>query len=173
VTVLRTERLVLRPARWDDLEPLHAIFSDPIVMRYWSRPPHATMEQTREWLGSMIDSAPETSADFIVELDGCCIGKAGFFRLPEIGFILAREHWRKGLAHEALAAILDHTFEARGLEAAEADVDPRNEASLGLLKKLGFVETGRAERTYQIAGEWVDSVYLRLARDLPDPGVRE
>jgi len=162
--VLQTERLRLRPARWTDLEPLHRIFTDAEVMRFWSRPTHSDRAQTRDWLRSMIESPPGVGADFIVELEGQTIGKAGFFRLPEIGYILAREHWRKGLAYEALSAILDHVFDTRGLEVAEADVDPRNEASLGLLKKLGFVETGRAKRTYELAGEWVDSVYLRLER---------
>lgn len=164
MTVLRTERLVLRPARWSDLEPLHQIFTDPQVMRFWSRPPHTELEQTREWLGSMIESPAETSADFIIELEGETIGKAGFYRFPEVGFILAREHWRKGYAHEALSAVLDHVFETRGVDAAVADVDPRNDASLGLLKKLGFVETGRAEKTWEIGGVWADSVYLRLER---------
>ena len=36
----RTERLLLRPAQADDLEPLHAILSDPQAMAYWSSPPH-------------------------------------------------------------------------------------------------------------------------------------
>lgn len=164
MTVLRTERLVLRPARWSDLEPLHRIFADPVVMRFWSRPPHIELEQTRRWLASMLASDPAASADFIVEREGETIGKAGFYRLPELGFILARAHWRQGLAFEALRAILDHVFATRGLEAAEADVDPRNEASLSLLAKLGFVETGRAARTYEIDGVWTDSVYLRLPR---------
>ena len=44
-----------------------------------------------------------------------------------------------------------------------ADVDPRNEPSLRLLTLHGFVETGRAARTWHIAGEWCDSVYLELA----------
>lgn len=164
VTTLRTERLLLRAARWDDLRPLHAIFTDPVAMRFWSRPPHVTLAQTERWLRSMIEAPPETSADFIVELDGRTIGKAGFFRFPEIGFILGRDHWRRGLAHEALQAVLDHAFVERGLEAAEADVDPRNEASLRLLEKLGFEETARAKRTYAIDGAWTDSVYLRLER---------
>ncbi len=51
---------------------------------------------------------------------------------------------------------------ARGLHAIKADVDPRNVLSLRLLRKLGFVETGLAERTLLIGDEWVDSVYLEL-----------
>ena len=42
-----------------------------------------------------------------------------------------------------------------------AEVDPRNTASLRLLTRLGFVETGRAERTMQWRDEWCDSIYLR------------
>jgi RimJ/RimL family protein N-acetyltransferase len=49
----------------------------------------------------------------------------------------------------------------RNLDELVADVDPRNEACLRLLARLGFEESGRAERTYCIDGVWVDSVYMR------------
>ena len=164
MTTLITERLVLRRASLRDLEPLHAIFTQPIAMRFWSRPPHEEIEQTREWLRSMIEAPHEESEDFILEHAGCTIGKAGFHRLPEIGFILHPDYWGRGLAREALSAILSHVFGTRVIEAAEADVDPRNELSLRLLSRLGFEETGRAARTYCVGGEWVDSVYLSLPR---------
>lgn len=164
MTTLATERLILRPARWDDLEALHAIFTQPVAMRFWSRPPHTDLDQTRKWLGSMIHSPADESEDFIVEYEGRTIGKAGFHRLPEIGFILDPSCWGQGLAREALTAALDHLFATRAIPQVEADVDPRNAASLGLLGKLGFEEHGRQARTYCIAGEWVDSVYLSLTR---------
>jgi len=47
-----------------------------------------------------------------------------------------------------------------GLPALTADVDPRNAASLRLLARLGFVETGRAQRTFRWRDEWCDSIYL-------------
>jgi RimJ/RimL family protein N-acetyltransferase len=43
-----------------------------------------------------------------------------------------------------------------------ADVDPRNLSSLALLKRNGFVETGRATGTWQIGAELCDSIYLWL-----------
>lgn len=161
---LTTERLVLRPARWADLEPLHRIFTEPMAMRYWSRPTHTDVEETRAWLRSMIEATSVRSADFIVELNGQTIGKAGCFRLPEVGFILHPDHWGRGLATEALGAVIEHVFATHDVEALEADVDPRNHASLRVLTRLGFVETGRAARTYELGGEWVDSVYLSLRR---------
>ena len=45
-----------------------------------------------------------------------------------------------------------------------ADVDPRNAGSLAVLTRLGFVETGRAERTFLVGETWCDSVYLALQR---------
>ncbi|HZZ88205.1 MAG TPA: GNAT family N-acetyltransferase, partial [Caulobacteraceae bacterium] len=85
---LRTERLVLRRARPDDLEAFHAILSDPGAMRYWSSAPHQSREQTREWLDAMMAEGPPISDDFVIELDGRAIGKAGCWRVPEIGYIL-------------------------------------------------------------------------------------
>jgi RimJ/RimL family protein N-acetyltransferase len=47
MTHLQTQRLVLRKARIADLEDLHAVYRDPLVMRYWSTPPHDDIALTR------------------------------------------------------------------------------------------------------------------------------
>lgn len=159
--VLRTERLVLRKARPDDLAALHAMMSDAETMRYWSTPPHADLATTRDWLEGMIAAPPESSDDFIVERDGETIGKLGAWRLPEIGYLIGRPHWGRGYAREALAAFVSYAF-AHRTDHLTADVDPRNTASLALLAWAGFRETGRAERTWCVGGEWCDSVYFRL-----------
>ena len=89
----RTERLVLRHARPDDLDGIHAILSDPRAMTYWSSPPHDTIEQSRDWLAKMIAVHLPEGEDLIIERDGQVIGKAGLWRFPEIGFILNPDHW--------------------------------------------------------------------------------
>jgi RimJ/RimL family protein N-acetyltransferase len=164
VSEIRTARLVLRRARIDDLEALHAVLGNARAMRFWSTPPHAGPEQTRVWLTSMIGAPGEASDDYVVELDGAVIGKAGCWRLPEIGFILDPDHWRRGLGREALEAVIAHVFANFPVEALTADVDPRNAASLALLRSLGFVETGRAKGTFEVGGTLCDSVYLALRR---------
>ena len=158
----RTERLLLRPAKADDLEPLHAILSHPQAMAYWSSPPHESMDQTREWLASMISIAPAEGEDFIVEHDGRLVGKAGLWRFPEIGFIFHPDFWGHGFAREALVLVMDRAFGVHGLPKVDADVDPRNASSLKLLGGLGFHETSRKKRTWLIGEEWCDSVYLEL-----------
>jgi len=165
MTELRTDRLILRRARPDDLEAMHAVLSDERAMRYWSHGPHADIAKTREWLDSMIDAPTEESDDFVITVDGEVIGKMGAWRLPEFGFILHPDHWGRGYAAEAIKAVLDHMFKTGGTEVLRADVDPRNIGSLRLLKNHGFVETGFK------AGNWnthigvCDSVFLELKRE--------
>ncbi len=161
--MIRTERLLLRRARPDDVEAFHAIMSDPRAMRYWSTPPHATLEETSEWVANMV-SAPAESDDYVIELDGRLIGKAGCWRLPEIGYILHPDHWGKGYAREALQAVIAHLFAAHDLARITADIDPRNLVSIGLLLRLGFVETHRAKGTWQVGDELCDSIYYALPR---------
>jgi len=161
---IRTPRLLLRRARMEDLQAIHAVLSNAQAMRYWSTLPHATVAQSREWLASMIDVPPEGNADFVIEHEGAVIGKAGCWRLPEIGFILHPDYWHRGLAREAVGAAIDHAFAHFDIAAILADVDPRNIASLKLLEGLGFRETHRAARTFVVGDEHCDSVYLACAR---------
>jgi RimJ/RimL family protein N-acetyltransferase len=144
---------------------MHAILSSAGAMRYWATPPHRTPGETHDWIAAMIAADPAESDDFIVEHEGRVVGKAGLWRVPEIGFILSPAVWGRGLASEALEAILPRAFARFPIEAVNADVDPRNAASLRVLAKAGFVETGRARRTLQVGGEWCDSVYLKLWRN--------
>jgi len=162
---IRTERLLLRRARADDLDAIHRVLSDARAMRYWSTTPHEDIDQTREWLDEMIATPEDARDDFIVEIDGAVIGKAGCWRVPEIGFILHPDWWGQGIAREALAAVIERLFAERGLAEITADVDPRNLRSLALLERLGFRETGRAARTWHVGDEWCDSIYLALDRE--------
>jgi RimJ/RimL family protein N-acetyltransferase len=160
MTQMCTPRLRLRSARADDLAAMHAIMRDTDAMRYWSSAPHTSLEQTGTFLQSMIDIPADTGEDFVVEHEGRVVGKAGLYRFPEIGFIFHPGVWGQGLAQEALGAVLQRALTVHGLPIVQADVDPRNIRSLRLLKRLGFIEVGRAERTWRIGEEWCDSVYL-------------
>lgn len=161
-TILRTPRLVLRRMRLDDVPALHAILSDPVAMRFWSHLPFTDPAASRDWVQRTIDAIASGEADdFAVTRDGAVIGKAGIWRGNELGFFIAPAHWGHGYGREAVGAVIAHGF-ASGLAELFADVDPRNEACLRLLAALGFAQTGRAERTYCIGGEWADSVYFAL-----------
>ena len=162
--MIETARLRLRRARIEDLDALFAVFSDPRAMRYWDSLPHDDIARTRRWLAGVVAGGPPERDEFVLERAGRVIGKAGCWKRGELGFILHPEHWGQGLATEALRAIVPRCFASLGVTRLEADVDPRNAAALRLLGKLGFRESGRAERTCLVGDEWCDSVYLRLER---------
>lgn len=163
---IRTERLLLRRARMADVAAMHAIMSDPVAMRYWSTPPHSELTETERWIASMIEDDPAERDDFIVTLDGRLIGKMGAWRLPEFGFLFDPAYWGRGFAREAMEAFVQRR-RARGSTELTADVDPRNAASIRLLERAGFVESGRASGTWLVGEELCDSVYFRL--DLTRP----
>lgn len=161
---IRTERLLLRRPRMDDIDAMFAIMSNPAAMRYWSTLPHASVEVTRPWLERMIERNAAGGEDFLIEFEGRVIGDVGAGRLPDFGFIIHPDFWDQGFATEASRGFIDYAFSQTVASELTADVDPRNLASLGVLAKLGFVETGRAERTFLLGEEWCDSIYLALQR---------
>jgi ribosomal-protein-alanine N-acetyltransferase len=100
--------------------------------------------------------------------NGAFLGSGGFWRWDkrsfrgELGYDLGSAHWGKGLATEALAAMLRYGWETMKLHSAEANVDPRNEASLRVLKKLGFVQEGLLKENFFVEGEFTDTAVLSL-----------
>jgi [ribosomal protein S5]-alanine N-acetyltransferase len=158
---IRTERLLLRRAAYEDAPAMHRIMTNPVAMRYWSTPPHQSFDETERWMASMVEDDPADRDDFIVTLDGDLIGKLGAWRLPEFGFLIDPGHWGKGYASEALAAFIERRQKLGSTELT-ADVDPRNVSSIKLLTRHGFVETGRGTGTWQVGDELCDSVYFRL-----------
>lgn len=165
MTALLTPRLLLRKAQMADATALHAVMSDPRAMRYWSRPAHETLGETAAYVAHMIAGDSAGGDDFVIEYQGRVVGKAGMWRLPEVGFLLHPDLWGQGLAGEAMAAVIAHLFARPEVSHLTAEADPRNAASLALLHRLGFHETHRAECTLLWGDEWCDSVYLR--RDRP------
>lgn len=111
----------------------------------------------------MIANGPH-HPDFVVEWDGRVIGKAGFYLMPAVGYILHPDVWGQGLAGEAVGAAVDHVFGSLAARTLTADVDPENLASIRLLERLGFVRTGFAERSWNVGGVWKDSVYYAVSR---------
>jgi [ribosomal protein S5]-alanine N-acetyltransferase len=163
--MIKTKRLLLRRARLDDATEMHEILSNDAAMRYWSSPPHRELAQTQAWIADMVAAAQTASEDFIIEIDRRVAGKVGAYRLPEFGYILHPDFWGHGLATEAVHAFLRHVWQARpDIAGLSTDIDPRNHASVRLIKKLGFRETGRAERTFETHIGWCDSVYFAIDR---------
>ena len=169
-------RVRLRQLAADDLDDLHGVFSDQRAMRYWSRPAFVGLAETREYLAA-IDAGRERGdlLQWGIEhmAEARIIGTTTLFHIDreqgraEIGYILASPYWGQGLANEALTRVLLHARDGMQMRRIEADVDPRNSASLRCSERLGFVREGYAHERWVVAGEIQDAVLLGLLlRDL-------
>ena len=167
---IKTPRLTLRPLTDSDVDALFAIFSDPEVTAYWSSLPLADRAAAEELLAS-IRSAQDLMQWGITRTgENLVIGTCTLFaiNLPhkraEVGYALGRAWWNQGIAREAVSGLLHHAFDDLGLHRIEADVDPRNAASLRLLERLGFQREGYARERWHVGGNIYDGVLFGLLR---------
>jgi ribosomal-protein-alanine N-acetyltransferase len=168
---LDSHRLALRSPDERDVDRLYDLFSDPAVMRYWSRPPMTEREEAIALLARWRDGfATREALSWIVASphDDAAIGTCTLFRFEprhrraEIGYSLRSDLWGQGLAREALTRLLDWAFPALGLHRIEADVDPRNEGSRRLLLRLGFRSEGLLRERYFVGDEVSDTELFGL-----------
>lgn len=157
-----TERLRLRLPQMSDLQDIHQIFCDEAVMTYWSSPAHKSHAETAQWLAPILADPVGSQFDYFLEFEGRLIGKLGCWRVPEIGFVLARPYWGRGFAQEALRAFIPYIRSQNVCDHLWADVDPRNLRSKALLEKCGFLRVGSEKNTFKTHIGWCDSDYYRL-----------
>jgi RimJ/RimL family protein N-acetyltransferase len=170
---LTTARLRLRPLAAGDADSLYAIFSDPVVMRYWSTPPWASHAQAHEMIANdavELHAGAHLRLALIRKADAALVGTCSLFALhaasrrAEIGYALARSAWGTGLMAEALDALVAHAFGELQLNRIEADIDPRNTASAKSLARIGFVNEGLFRERWIVAGEVSDAAMYGLLR---------
>jgi ribosomal-protein-alanine N-acetyltransferase len=142
-------------------------------MRYWGGPPMQSIDQARAKIDDIAAAfrAREGIRWAITRRgDDRLIGSGGHWRLirthfrSEIGYDLAPEHWRKGIMTEAVGAMLRFGFERMGLHSVEAQIEPANRASRGVLEKLGFVQEGYFRENFFFDGTFGDTAVFSLLK---------
>ncbi|MDI6027944.1 GNAT family N-acetyltransferase [Corticibacterium sp. UT-5YL-CI-8] len=155
MTVLRTERLILR--NWQDRDRpfFHRLNSDDTIMEFFAmRRDRAASDEVMDTISAYI---AENGFGFMAaELvaTGECIGFIGINRTKiepfvprgtlEIGWRLAPEYWGKGYATEGAKALLDYAFETLGEEEVVSFAVWNNVRSTSVMERLGMehVEDG-------------------------------
>ncbi len=166
---LMTARLVLRPLSRADLPAMHGLLSDPESMKYWSHPPHTSLDQTEASMERALTEDGSGRAWAITTDGRTCQGWATIFavkdRIGWVGYILSPALRGNGHAEEAMRAVLDYGFEVWGLHRLAANIDPRNHASGGLLRRLGFTQEGLQRRDFVYDGNYLDTGVFGLLAD--------
>ncbi len=167
---LRAARVRLRGPRPNDADAVFALFSDPAVMRYWSRPPMTQRSEAEASIAEMEEAfAERDKINWVVaDKSDTVIGTCTLFRFDprhrraELGYALRSDQWGKGLAREAVSAALDWAFRTLSLHRIEADIDPRNDGSRRILERLGFASEGVLRERFFVGERAADSEIFGL-----------
>jgi ribosomal-protein-alanine N-acetyltransferase len=89
----------------------------------------------------------------------------GAFQSCHLGYRMDSGETGKGYMTEALTRVVDYGFRELKLHRIEANIMPRNQASLRVVEKLGFHHEGLARKYLKINGKWEDHIHMVLLND--------
>lgn len=156
--MLETERLALRQLTLDDAGLMLGIWNDPAFMRYVGDRGLRTTADAHEAMrnGALQLYEKYGYGPYRLALKDCDtpIGICGLFRrdgleVPDLGYATLPEFCGKGYAFEAAMAVMDHACSALSIKQLIAIISPENDASIGLIRKLGF----EFERMHTMPGD--------------------
>jgi len=174
---IRTERLTLRLMTEADVDDVFAYQSREDVCEYLLHGPRSRDEvvdmiakygaatrlaEDHDWIEPAIElTLPDGTLRVIghMYLNLASVENLG----AEIGWTLHPDFFGKGYASEAATAILDLAFDELGMHRVRAELDPRNDASIALCRRLGMREEAFFVKDMMFKGDWADTgVYAIL-----------
>ena len=166
---IKTARMTLRPYQASDLPALHAMFGREDVCRYLPWAP-MDLDQARAKIEQRLKQHridAEGQAIVLAAVESATGRHVGEFMLRlsnaesrqgEVGWSLHPDAHGRGLATEGAREMLRIGFEELGLHRITAGCDPRNEASLRVMERLGMRREAEFIESWLLKGEWVGEV---------------
>ena len=148
--IIETERLVLRPFKWDDLDDFFGYASVEGVGEMAGWPHHENKDKSKEILTRFIDE--DKTFALVLKETGRVVGSLGVefygaedkltefdgYKGREIGYVLAKDQWGKGLMAEAVSAVINHLFDEMDLDFLTCGYYDFNNQSKRVQEKCGF-----------------------------------
>jgi RimJ/RimL family protein N-acetyltransferase len=171
------ERVRLRPLVDTDVEAMVAYRGDPDVCRFLPFEPQSA-DDIRKRIGYLFGGTSIEGERGGVVLaieqldDAAVIGDVVLFRLDaasgsaEIGWVMSPAAAGRGLATEAVRALVDTAFSVYGLRRLVARIDADNVRSIALAERIGMRREAHLVENEWFKGRWSDEVdYAVLARE--------
>lgn len=150
--IIETPRLRLRPPVAGDATAIFEQYAqDSAVTKYLTWRPHKQIDETFEYLKRCAAGWDACAFTWVLtrKEDGDLLGMVEL-RLDEykanLGYVLARPHWGKGIMPEAVSAVVDWTLASAGIFRVWAVCDIENSASARVLEKVGMEREGILRR---------------------------
>lgn len=165
IPTLKTERLILRKMKITDSEDMFEYSKDPEVTKYLLWSPHTEYSQSLEYLRFL--QGRYRAGDFydwgiVLKDSGKMIGTCGFTSLDfgnnsgEVGYVINRAYWGKGIASEALAQVMRFGFMELNLHRLEARYMAENVSSRRVMEKCGMSFEGIKRSSMFVKGLYRD-----------------
>lgn len=175
---LETPRLILRRITMRDAKDIFAYSTDEEVARHvlWSA--QTDISEARDYCRYMqrrYRMDEPSSWGIIEKASGRLVGTIGYmdFSLDnscvEVGYSLAHWLWNGGYMTEALACVIDYTFEELGINRIEAQHEITNPASGRVMEKCGMTKEGVLRKRLYNKGKYVDVAMYAMLADDPRP----
>lgn len=175
--IIDTERLRLRRFKLQDAECMFENWAkDPENVKYLEWQAHSDISETRkilmEWTKKYDD---KTCYHWCINLKGeeeaigdiCVVNLFEDKECAEIGYVLSKKYWNKGIMTEALSAVIDYLFQKAKFHRIQALHHVNNPASGKVMMKCGMKHEGMLRKYNKTnMGEWCDvSIYSILEED--------
>jgi len=175
-TVLETERLILRPWLETDADDMYEYASVPGVgeMAGWKH--HENKEETTRIIKSFIASKEVLA--IVYKENNKVIGSIGLhqswanaderykeLKQKEIGYVLAKDYWGRGLVPEAVKRLIAYCFDDCGMEALTVCHFSFNQQSRRVIEKCGFTFVERKETYLEQLGVTYESLQYILLKE--------
>ena len=172
--VLTTERLTLRRMMVGDCYDMYEYASKPEVTKFLTWSPHSDIEYTKEYLQYIANHY--RLGDFydwavILREEDKMIGTCGFTRFhtqhdsAEIGYVINPAYCGRGIATEAVMAVMAFGFDNLGLHRIEAKYIRGNDASRRVMEKVGMTFEGMRRGEMLIKGNYRDIGVCSILRE--------
>lgn len=143
---LATERLIIRPYTEADIPAAQAFLTHAETMVFWPRP--LTSDAAADWVRKNIERMRETPygrCALVLKDEDALIGDVGVIRANvagvecnDLGYIMHRRYWGRGLATEAALALRDYYFDVVRVDSLCANMAWDHHASRRVAEKLGM-----------------------------------
>ena len=173
---LETKRLKLRLFKQTDVDDVYEYCSDDEVTKYMPFATYTTRQEAEERIKFCLESYEQMDRPILWAIEykenGKLIGGIDFVKwdeqanCAEIGYILNKEYWNKGIMTEAVGEVIKFGFEKMELNRIEIRCDERNIASSRVMEKNGLKYEGTLRQEKYIKGEYVNiKVYSILKEE--------
>ncbi len=171
---LQSQNLRYEKIRPEFAPDMYEYSKDCDVTKYLTWSPHSSQKETEHYcrlLQKKYDQGVFFDWGIIDKKTSKMIGTVGFTSFDEknstaeIGYVLSKDFWGKGLAVEAAKTVMEFGFENLGISGFCAKCIEGNTASLSVMKKCGMSLEGIYRNSMFIKGEYKTIVICSITKE--------